>query len=96
MRRVTMATRDELVVAVRCVSDTLAMSATIDRTLRTVPGARRWAEPVAGAPSLAVRRRVPVRTFSDWQNPPPGFASQRENAAKRARPESETSVTSQL
>jgi hypothetical protein len=52
----------------------LAMSAaTIDRVLRTVrehadgPTRRRT------APSLAVRRSVPVRTFSDWQDPPPGF-----------------------
>jgi hypothetical protein len=52
----------------------LAMSAaTIDRALRMVrehaggPARRRT------APSLAVRRSVPIRTFSDWQNPPPGF-----------------------
>jgi hypothetical protein len=52
----------------------LAMSAaTIDRALRSVRektghGGRRCA-----AGSSAVRRSIPVRTFSDWQDPPPGF-----------------------
>jgi hypothetical protein len=52
----------------------LGMSAaTIDRALRSVretatQGGRRRA-----AGSTAVRRSVPVRTFSDWGDPPPGF-----------------------
>src|SRR3954454_11638270 len=52
----------------------LAMSAaTMDRALRPVraqagSGIRRRT-----APSSAVRRSVPVRTFADWQDPPPGF-----------------------
>jgi len=52
----------------------LAMSAaTIDRALapcREARGARRrWRS--AGLPS--VRREIPVRTFTDWSDPPPGF-----------------------
>src|SRR4051795_3160115 len=52
----------------------LAMSAaTMDRALRPVraqagSGIRRRA-----GPASAVRRSVPVRTFADWQDPPPGF-----------------------
>ena len=52
----------------------LSMSAaTIDRALRDVRwqtggGTRRHA-----APSSAVRRSVPVRTFADWNDPAPGF-----------------------
>jgi hypothetical protein len=52
----------------------LAMSAaTMDRALCAVRaqaggGIRRRA-----APSSAVRRSVPVRTFADWHDPPPGF-----------------------
>lgn len=51
-----------------------AMSAaTIDRALRDVKegatGKRRRRAP----PSAAVRRSVPVRTFSDWKDPAPGF-----------------------
>jgi hypothetical protein len=52
----------------------LAMSAaTIDRALRTVREHAGGRSRRRAAPSLAVRRRVPVRTFSDWHNPPPGF-----------------------
>jgi len=52
----------------------IAMSAaTIDRALapcREASGRRRrW--PSAGVPS--VRREIPVRTFADWSDPPPGF-----------------------
>jgi hypothetical protein len=52
----------------------VAMSAaTIDRALapcREASGRRRrW--PSAGVPS--VRREIPVRTFADWCDPPPGF-----------------------
>jgi len=55
-------------------SGVLAMSAaTIDRALRDVKeratGKRRRRAP----PSAAVRRSVPVRTFSDWKDPAPGF-----------------------
>jgi len=52
----------------------LAMSAaTIDRALRDI---RRQAGPATrrrSAPSAAIRRSVPVRTFDDWDDPPPGF-----------------------
>jgi hypothetical protein len=47
-------------------------AATIDRALRVVRvlGER---DRRRSPPSAAVRRSVPVRTFTDWQNPPPGF-----------------------
>ena len=52
----------------------LAMSAaTIGRSLREVreqAGGRRRRRTV---PPSSVRRRIPVRTFSDWEDPPPGF-----------------------
>jgi hypothetical protein len=52
----------------------LGMSAaTIDRILRDVrerAGGRRRRY---AAPSAAIRRSVPVRTFGDWDDPPPGF-----------------------
>jgi len=51
----------------------LAMSpATIDRALRDVreKAGRTRRRPAA---SSAIRRSIPVRTFSDWQDPPPGF-----------------------
>ncbi len=52
----------------------LAMSAaTIDRSLREVreqAGGRRRRRTV---PPSSVRRSIPVRTFSDWEDPPPGF-----------------------
>src|SRR5215471_3281778 len=52
----------------------LAMSAaTIDRALSDI---RRQAGPATrrrSAPSAAIRRSVPVRTFDGWDNPPPGF-----------------------
>ena len=52
----------------------LAMSAaTIDRSLRDVreqAGGRRRRR---AAPPSSIRRSISVRTFSDWDNPPPGF-----------------------
>jgi hypothetical protein len=48
-------------------------SATIDRLLsetrRHVDGKRRR----SGGVGVALRRSIPVRTFSDWGDPPPGF-----------------------
>jgi len=52
----------------------LAISAaTIDRALREVRGQPGRRAQRRSPPSAAVRRSVPVRTFSDWQDPPPGF-----------------------
>src|SRR3954462_9501002 len=52
----------------------LAMSAaTIDRALRGLrdqAGSRARRQVTS---SSAVRRSIPVRTFSDWQDPPPGY-----------------------
>jgi len=49
----------------------LAMSAsTIDRLLRVPRSATRLKR--ARHPMPAARRRVPVRTFADWNEPPPG------------------------
>lgn len=48
-------------------------AATIDRVLAPV---RAQASPRGrrrSAPSLAIRRSIPVRTFSDWGDPSPGF-----------------------
>ena len=62
----------DLAEDVRC--GLLGMSAaTIDRALRGVreqAGGRRRRKPAALS---SVRRSIPVRTHSDWQNPPPGF-----------------------
>ena len=52
----------------------LAMSvATIDRALRGVREQAGGRSRRRAAPSAAVRRSVPVRTFSDWGDPAPGF-----------------------
>jgi hypothetical protein len=52
----------------------LAMSAaTMDRALREVRGHAKGRARRHAAPSAAVRRSVPVRTFADWDDPPPGF-----------------------
>jgi hypothetical protein len=52
----------------------LAMSAaTIDRVLREVKERASGRKCRRTPPSAAVRRSVPVRTFSDWQDPAPGF-----------------------
>ena len=52
----------------------LAMSAaTIDRALRDIRRQAGTATRRRSAPSAAIRRSVPVRTFADWDDPPPGF-----------------------
>jgi len=52
----------------------LAMSAaTIDRALRDIRRQAATATRRRSAPSAAIRRSVPVRTFDDWDDPPPGF-----------------------
>ena len=52
----------------------LAMSAaTMDRALCDIRGQARGRTRRRAAPSAAVRRSVPVRTFSDWGDPAPGF-----------------------
>src|SRR5438270_2854977 len=52
----------------------LAMSAaTIDRALRDIRQQAGTATRRRAAPSAAIRRSVPVRTFADWTDPPPGF-----------------------
>jgi hypothetical protein len=52
----------------------LAMSAaTIDRALRSVRDHAVGRARRRTAPSLAIRRSIPVRTFSDWHDPPRGF-----------------------
>jgi hypothetical protein len=52
----------------------LAMSAaTIDRGLREIRQQAGTAARRRSAPSAAIRRSVPVRTFDDWDDPPPGF-----------------------
>jgi len=52
----------------------LAMSAaTMDRALREVRGRAGGRTRRRAAPSAAVRRSVPVRTFDGWDDPPPGF-----------------------
>ena len=52
----------------------LAMSAaTMDRALRKAKGQPGGKNHRRAPPSAAVRRSVPVRTFSDWGDPAPGF-----------------------
>ena len=52
----------------------LAMSAaTIDRALRVVRGQAGGRTRRRAPPSAAIRRSVAVRTFNDWDDPPPGF-----------------------
>ena len=48
-------------------------AATIDRAAPCARGVRPAAGPRRTAPSSAVRRSVPVRTFADWHDPPPGL-----------------------
>jgi hypothetical protein len=52
----------------------LAMSAaTIDRLLREVKAGAGGRPRRRAPPSAAIRRSVPVRTFSDWGDPAPGY-----------------------
>jgi hypothetical protein len=52
----------------------LAMSAaTIDRALTSIKGDEGGRRRRRSPPSAAIRRSVPVRTFSDWDDPAPGF-----------------------
>ena len=52
----------------------LTMSAaTMDRALREARGATAGRPRRRSPPSAAIRRSVAVRTFSDWDDPPPGF-----------------------
>ena len=52
----------------------LTMSAaTMDRALRMARGATEGRARRRSPPSAAIRRSVAVRTFSDWNDPPPGF-----------------------
>ena len=52
----------------------LAMSAsTIDRSLREVREQASGRKRRRTAAPSSVRKRIPVRTFSDWDDPPPGF-----------------------
>ena len=55
-------------------ADVLKMSAaTIDRALRPVRVNGATGRRKANRPSAAIRRVVPVRTFTDWGDPKPGF-----------------------
>ena len=52
----------------------LTMSAaTMDRALREARGHMQGRPRRRSPPSAAIRRSVAVRTFSDWDDPPPGF-----------------------
>jgi hypothetical protein len=44
-----------------------------DRALRDIRRQAGTATRRRSAPSAAIRRSVPVRTFDDWDDPPPGF-----------------------
>jgi hypothetical protein len=61
-------------LAVEVRSRLLSMSAaTIDRALREVRVQAGGRKRRRGIASASLRRSVPVRTFSDWRDPPPGF-----------------------
>ena len=58
----------------RASAGLLTMSAsTIDRALREARGATGGPPRRHSPPSAAIRRSVAVRTFGDWDDPPPGF-----------------------
>jgi hypothetical protein len=46
---------------------------TIDRALRDIRRQAGTATRRLSAPSVAIRRSVPVSTFDGWDDPPPGF-----------------------
>lgn len=48
-------------------------AATIDRVLGPVRKAAGGRNRRRTAPSSAIRRAVPIRTYADWDDPPPGF-----------------------
>ena len=48
-------------------------AATIDRVLRPVRKEAEGGSRRRTAPSSAIRRAVPIRTYADWGDPPPGF-----------------------
>jgi len=48
-------------------------AATIDRLLRTVREGAGSSRKRRRRPNVLLKRQVPVRTFSDWDNEPPGF-----------------------
>ena len=50
-------------------------AATIDRSLREVRERAGGRSRRRAAPPSSVRRSIPVRTFSDWDDPAPGFAA---------------------
>jgi hypothetical protein len=55
-------------------SQLLSMSAsTIDRSLREIRNKAGSRKRRRGIASASLRRSVPVRTFADWNDPPPGF-----------------------
>ena len=63
-----------LQLAPEVLTSLLAMSAaTMDRALREARGATRARPRRRSPPSAAIRRSVAVRTFGDWNDPPPGF-----------------------
>ena len=63
-----------LQLAPEVLTGLLTMSAaTMDRALREARGATQGRPRRRSPPSAAIRRSVAVRTFSDWDDPPPGF-----------------------
>src|SRR5258708_31960797 len=65
----------------------LAMSAaTIDRALRDIRRQAGTAMRRRSAPSAAIRRSVPGRTFDGWDDPPPGFVEADPGAHSRPVP----------
>jgi hypothetical protein len=63
-----------LQLAPEVLAGLLTMSAaTMDRALREARGATTGRPRRRSPPSAAIRRSVAVRTFSDWDDPPPGF-----------------------
>ena len=63
-----------LQLAPEVLAGLLTMStATMDRALREARGQSGGRPRRRSPPSAAIRRSVAVRTFSDWNDPPPGF-----------------------